>query len=56
MLCGDEHRALKISQFQIKTVQDPDNPYSLIDCLAYTEHGSKNGPGGEYVESSDGGL
>lgn len=40
MLCGgDEHRALKISQFQIKAVQDPDDRYSLIDGLVYTEHG-----------------
>lgn len=39
---GDEHRALKISQFQILTVQDPDGSFSLTDCLVYTEHRSKN--------------
>ena len=27
-------------------MQDPDDPFSLTRCLIYTEHGSKNHPGG----------
>ena len=41
ILCGgDEHRALKISQFEIQTVQDPNDPSLMTNCLVYTVHGS----------------
>ena len=36
---GDEHRALKISQFEIQTVQDPDDPLFMTECLVYTHVG-----------------
>ena len=39
---GDEHRALKFSQFEIKFVEDPSAPGAVIKCLTYTKHGSKN--------------
>ena len=44
-LCGGgEHRALKkITQLEIQTVQDPDDPSLMTVCLVYTEHGSKIG-------------
>ena len=43
---GDEHRDLKISQLEFRSVPDPDNPSVMTECLVYTEHGSKNRPGG----------
>ena len=47
ILCkGDEHRARKTSQFQIQTMQDLDDSFSLNECLIYTEHRSNNRPGG----------
>ena len=39
---GDEHRALKLSQFEFKTVPDPSDSSKMIKCVVYTEHGSKN--------------
>ena len=46
MLGGQEHRNLKISQLKFSTVPDPDRPGVFIDCVEYTEHGSKHQPGG----------
>ena len=43
---GDEHRALKLSQIELKMLPDPDDSSVAIDCLVYTEFGSKNRPGG----------
>ena len=43
---GDEHRDLKISQLEFRSVPDPDNPSAMTECLMHTEHGSKNRPGG----------
>lgn len=43
---GDEHRALKVSQFNRLVVSDPQNPGQEIVCYEYTEHGSKNNKGG----------
>ena len=45
---GQEHRELKVSQFNFRDVPDPDNPGELIRCVEYTEHGSKNRPGGRH--------
>ena len=45
---GDEHRRLKVSQLTFHEVQDPDNPSERIRCVEYTEHGSKNRPGGRH--------
>jgi hypothetical protein len=39
---GEEHRALKYSQFKVEEVQDPHNASETIKRLTYTEHGSKN--------------
>ena len=43
---GDEHRALKFSQFVRLVVPDPENPGESTVCYEYTEHGSKNNLGG----------
>ena len=43
---GQEHRNLKISQLKFSSVPDPDRPGVFVDCVEYTEHGSKNRPGG----------
>ncbi len=43
---GEEHRQLKISQLNFRTVPDPDVPGKDIECVEYTEHGSKNRPWG----------
>ena len=43
---GEEHRSLKLSQLEFREVPDPDNPNEMISCVEYTEHGSKNRPGG----------
>ena len=45
---GKEHRELRISQFKFRSVSDPDVPGQLIECVEYTEHGSKNRPGGSH--------
>ena len=45
---GQEHRQLKISQFQFRTVSDPERPGQSIDTVEYREHGSKNRPGGRH--------
>ena len=45
---GMEHRELRISQLSFRSVPDPDIPGQLIDCVEYTEHGSKNRPGGHH--------
>ncbi len=45
---GQEHRDLKISQFTFCNVPDPDNPGQSINCVQYSEHGSKNRPGGRH--------
>ena len=45
---GDEHRKLKISQFAYSEVANPDNPREMIHYEQYTEHGSKNHPGGSH--------
>lgn len=45
---GAEHRELKISQLKFSTVSDPDDPGTLLECVEYTEHGSKNRPGGRH--------
>ena len=45
---GQEHRNLKISQLKFSTVPDPDRPDLFIDCIEYTEHGSKHRPGGHH--------
>lgn len=47
---GQEHRNLKVSQFNIRNVPDPDNPGERITCCEYSEHGSKNHPGGRHQE------
>ena len=43
---GDEHRALKVSQFKRLVLSDPDNLGQETICYEYTEHGSKNNHGG----------
>ena len=43
-----EHRVLKISHLLLHSIPDPDHPGQLIDCVEYTEHGSKNRPGGSH--------
>ena len=43
---GDEHRTLKLSQFQFKIVPNPKQPGTSVECVTYVEHGSKNQPGG----------
>ena len=45
---GQEHRDLKVSQFNFRDVPDPDNPGQRITCCEYSEHGSKNRPGGRH--------
>ena len=45
---GQEHRDLKLSQVVTKSVLDPDKPSKMIDVVEYTEHGSKNRPGGRH--------
>ena len=45
---GQEHREFKISQLEFRTVSDPDAPGKDIECVRYTEHGSKNRPGGRH--------
>lgn len=42
---GDEHHSLKLSQFVVKTVENPSATNKTIKCLTYNEHGSKNRPG-----------
>ena len=39
-LLGDEHRALKVSQFKRLVLSDPDNLGQETICYEYTEHGS----------------
>ena len=41
---GDQHRSLKLSQLHFSTVPDADNPQQTVDCMEYTEQGSKNCP------------
>ena len=43
---GQEHRNLKISQLNLRTLPDPENPGDQIDCVEYSEH--KNRPGGRH--------
>ena len=50
---GEEHRQLKISQLKFCTVPDPDTPQKVIECVEYTEHGSKNRPGDSYQLNLD---
>ena len=50
---GDEHRKLKISQFNFLDVPDPDSPDQMIRCVEYTEHGSKNRPGSSHQLNQD---
>ena len=50
---GEEHRQLKISQLKFCTVSDPDDPSKEIECVKYTEHGSKNRPGGSHQLNLD---
>ena len=45
---SDEHRKLKISKFAFSEVANPDNPREMIRYVQYTEHGSKNHPGGSH--------
>ena len=45
---GQEHRNLKIPQLNLRTVPDPENTGDQIDCVEYSEHGSKNHPGGRH--------
>ena len=46
---GDEHRDLNISQLQFEdNIVDSSNPEKLTSCVKYTEHGSKNRPGGRH--------
>lgn len=45
---GEEHRNLKLSQLNFRTVPDPDVAGMEIECVEYTEHGSKNRPGGRH--------
>ena len=42
---GNEHRALKFSQFNCLDVPNPDSPTVSTVCYQYTEHGSKNNLG-----------
>ena len=42
---GVEHRQLKLSQIEIKEVINPIEGLSMIKCIVYTEHGSKNRKG-----------
>ena len=45
-LCGgSEHRDLKISQFEVKQVEDPNDSSKMTKCVIYCEHGSKNHQG-----------
>lgn len=43
---GEEHRSLKLSQFVFDSIPDPEVPGKMLDYVNYTEHGSKNRPGG----------
>lgn len=43
---GDEHRSLKVSQFERVMVSDPDNFGCTTVCYEYVEHGSKKNLGG----------
>jgi len=45
---GDEHRKLKISQLVFSEVANPENPSEMIRHVQYTEHESKNRPGGSH--------
>ena len=42
---GEEHRRMKISQLNFRVVPNPDSPGQMINCVEYTECGSKNRPG-----------
>ena len=50
---GEEHRKLKLSQFKLSTVPDPKQPGVTTTCVIYTEHGSKNHPGGTHQLNHD---
>ena len=43
---GQEHRELKISQLNFKSIPDPEHPGEDTKCVEYYSHGSKNRPGG----------
>lgn len=43
---GEEHRSLKLLQFVFGSAPDPEVPGKMLDYVDYTEHGSKNRPGG----------
>lgn len=45
---GAEHRGLRISQLKFRSIPDPDLPGQMTECIEYTEHGSKNRPGGHH--------
>ena len=45
---GQEHRNLKLSQIVAKSVPNPERLSDMIDVVEYTEHGSKNRPGGKH--------
>ena len=45
---GQEHRNLKLSQIVVKSVPNPEKLSEMIDVVEYTEHGSKNRPGGKH--------
>ena len=45
---GQEHRELKISQLNFKSIPDPEYPGVDTKCVDYNEHGSKNRPGGRH--------
>ena len=53
MLRGGEHRKLKISQFTLLDVPNPDSSGQTIRCVQYTEYGSKNRPGGSHQLNQD---
>ena len=38
---GNEHRQLKLSQFEFKEVTNPTDSAKMVKCVIYTEHGSK---------------
>ena len=50
---GEEHRKLKLSQFKFSTVPDPKQSGVTTTCVTYTEHGSKNHPGGTHQLNLD---
>ena len=45
---GQEHRELKISQLNFKSIPDPKHPGEDTECVEYYEHGSINRPGGRH--------